>query len=125
MKDTAIIKVFISSTSLDLKDYRAVARNVILDIGWHPIMMEHFGTSPEPTVEACCRRVDDSNVFLLIMAFRRGWVPLEDKGGNGTDSMTTLELARAREKGIPILTLLASETWPGNLWEDDPEARHG
>ena len=47
------MKVFVSSTSKDLTDYRAAARKVILDQGWHPIMMEHFGALPDSTVDAC------------------------------------------------------------------------
>ena len=40
--DTEQMKVFISSTSEDLKDYRAVARLSVLDVGWFPEMMEHW-----------------------------------------------------------------------------------
>jgi hypothetical protein len=37
-------KVFVSSTSEDLKPYRQAAKDVVLDLGLHPEMMEHFGT---------------------------------------------------------------------------------
>ena len=50
-------KVFISSTSEDLRRHREVARDAVLDMDWHPVMMEHFGASPETTVEACAGRV--------------------------------------------------------------------
>lgn len=123
MTNHANIRVFVSSTSEDLKNYRAVARNVILDIGWHPIMMEHFGAVPIPTIEACCKRVDDSDVLLLIMAHRRGWVPTREQGGDSINSVTAFEIKRARDQKIPILALLADEKWPGNLWEDESDAR--
>jgi hypothetical protein len=119
----AALKVFVSSTSQDLREYRAVARNVILDVGWHPVMMEHFGASPSPTVDACLREVEQCDLMLLLGSFRRGWVPAVDQGGNATDSITALELAHARKRNIPVLAMLASETWPGNLWEDDADAR--
>jgi Domain of unknown function (DUF4062)/SIR2-like domain len=117
------LRVFVSSTSEDLRDYRAVARLVILDMGWHPEMMEHFGATSNPTVQACYEKLKECDLLLLIVAFRRGWVPTVERGGNGQDSMTALELAYARERGIPILAVLASETWPGNRWEDDAAAR--
>jgi Domain of unknown function (DUF4062)/SIR2-like domain len=117
------LRVFVSSTSEDLRDYRAVARLVILDMGWYPEMMEHFGAMPKATVAACHEKLKQCDLLLLIVGFRRGWVPTPEQGGSGQDSITALELAYARELGIPILALLASETWPGNLWEDDAAAR--
>lgn len=38
------MRVFISSTSQDLEPYRAAAGAVVRDLGWQPVMMEHFGT---------------------------------------------------------------------------------
>jgi len=120
---TNALKVFVSSTSKDLTDYRAAARNVILDQQWQPVMMEHFGARADSTVEACVNAVRECDLVLLIIAHRRGYVPTEEQKGNGADSITSLELQAARAIGIPILTFLAHETWPGNLWEDEAEAR--
>jgi Domain of unknown function (DUF4062)/SIR2-like domain len=120
---TAKLRVLVSSTSEDLRDYRAVARNVILDLDWHPRMMEHFGASSQVTVEACRREVEECELVLLFVSFRRGWVPSAAEGGNGKDSITALELAHARSLKKPVLAMLTSETWPGNLWEDDGDAR--
>lgn len=117
------LKVFVSSTSEDLQVHRAVARQVILDLDWHPTMMEHFGTSTEPTVEACLERLADCDLVLLIVAFRQGWVPNREQGGDGVQSITALELQHARDKGIPVIALLASESWPGNLWENEQASR--
>ncbi|MFV1958443.1 MAG: DUF4062 domain-containing protein [Planctomycetota bacterium] len=122
-RDERSIRVFVSSTSEDLKDYRAVARNVIMDLGWVPTMMEHFGSSPDATVDACCRAVERCDLVLLIVAWRRGWVPTVEQGGNGRDSITALEMTCAREKKIPVLPLFAADTWPGSQWEDDEVAR--
>jgi len=117
------LSVFVSSTSKDLKNYRAVARLAILDMGWFPEMMEHFGTSPEDTVPACCEKLSGCDLMLLIQAFTRGWVPTPEQQGNGSDSITACELACARKLKIPVLVMMASETWPGNLWEEDQKAR--
>ncbi len=116
-------RVFVSSTSEDLRDYRAVARNEILNMDWHPEMMEYFGASPKPTLEACHEKLKSCDLMVLIVAFRRGWVPIKEQDGNGSDSITALELAYARKHNIPVLALLANETWPGNLWENESDAR--
>jgi Domain of unknown function (DUF4062) len=113
------ITVFVSSTSQDLEDYRAVARNVILDLHWRPEMMEHFDAMPEPTVEVCRAAVERCDLMLLLVAWRQGWVPTAEQGGNGRDSITALELAHARGKKIPVLVLHANKSWPGDLWEDE------
>ena len=121
--DFSDLRVFVSSTSEDLQEYRAVVRHVILDLKWRPTMMEHFGALSERTVDAVHSEIGKCDLMILVVAFRRGWVPPVEKGGNAIDSITALELAFARSKGIPILAMLASETWPGNLWEEDAEAR--
>jgi hypothetical protein len=115
--------VFISSTSRDLQQHRKAVESVVLEQGWHPVMMEHFGSSAGPTLEACVREVGRCDLLLLIAAFRRGWVPAAEQGGDGRRSVTAYELEAARRRGLPVRALLARESWPGSLWEDDPEAR--
>lgn len=116
-----IFSVFVSSTSEDLKDYRKAAESVILDLQWRPLMMEHFVAQPEPTVEACYNAIDQSDVVLLIVAWRQGWVPSKEQGGNGQNSVTALEYAHSLSKNVPILVLLASDLWPiGKGDYDDP-----
>lgn len=115
--------VFVSSTSEDLEDCRAVARNIILDMHWRPVMMEHFEAQPGTTVDACRKAIEACDLLLLIVAWRQGYVPTAEQGGNGTESITALELEHARRCNIPVLVVLASESWPGNLWEDDGSKR--
>jgi len=121
--DPSLLRVFVSSTSEDLKIHRAVARQVISNIRWHAVMMEDFGASPTATVTACVEELEKCELMLLIVAFRRGWVPTIEQGGNATDSITALELASARQRHIPVLALLANdETWPLKYCDDDPAA---
>ena len=117
------ISVFVSSTSKDLEDYRAVAKNVILDLGWRPEMMEHFTAQAEPTVEACRKKVEQCDLMVLIVAWKQGWVPTPEQGGNGKDSITFFELSHARSKQIPVLILLANDDWPGKNWENDDASK--
>ncbi len=118
------IKVFVSSTSKDLETYRAVARLTILDLGWKPVMMEHASVAMSgQTVEQCRNLLQGCQLMLLIVAFRQGWVPTKEQGGNGVDSITAFELEYARQNNIAVLPLLAQDSWPGNLWENDAAAR--
>ncbi|MBV8113659.1 MAG: DUF4062 domain-containing protein [Silvibacterium sp.] len=118
------LSVFVSSTSEDLHSYRQVAQQVILARGWFPIMNEYWGAMSNPVVEACCKKMEKADLVLLLMAFRQGYVPTVDQGGNGADSITALEIEYARRNNIPVLGLLANKnTWPGDLYEDSQTAR--
>src|SRR5262249_27622888 len=116
------LRVFVSSTSKDLEDYRAVARNIILELHWFPEMMEFWDAQPSLTVQTCRESLDACDLVLLIVAFQQGWVPATEQGGNGRDSITALELEHARARNIPVLILLAKR-WDGGLWEDDQNKR--
>lgn len=117
------MRVFVSSTSEDLRDYRGVARNVVLKMGWYPEMMENFGADSSPTVETCRQRIKSCDLLLLLVAFRQGWVPASDQGGNGIDSITALELAYAREQNIAVLAMVADDDWPQKYTEEEAQAR--
>jgi len=121
--DSTFLRVFVSSTSEDLKVHRAVARQIIGNLRWEPVMMEDFGASPTATVAACEQELEKCQLVLLILAFRKGWIPSVAQGGNGIDSITALELEHARKRSIPVLAMMANEDWPGRLWEPDDAAR--
>ena len=121
--DSSFLRVFVSSTSEDLRVHRAVARQIIGNLRWEPVMMEDFGTSPTATVAACEQELEKCQLVLLILAFRKGWVPNVAQGGDGCDSITAMELAHARKRGIPVLAMMANEDWPMRLGESDDAAR--
>jgi WD40 repeat protein len=116
------MKVFISSTSEDLRPYRQAAADVIQDAQWVPVGMEHFPADPRPIVRLCREEVGQCGLVILLQAFRSGWVPEPEKGGDGKTSITGLEIAAADELAIPVLAFLANEDWPGRLWDHDPAA---
>jgi hypothetical protein len=118
-----MFRVFVSSTSADLDPFRQAVKDVVLTYDWHPVMMEHFETAPEHTVAYCRQRVLECNLVLLLVAFRRGSPAPADKGGDGVHPYTWYEVEAAQEHGIPIRVLMAKETWPGNLWDQDDGAR--
>jgi Domain of unknown function (DUF4062) len=118
-----MMKVFISSTSEDLKSYRLAAADAVRDTQSAPIGMEHFPADPRPIVQLCRDEIGRCDLVILLQAFRRGWVPTPEQGGDGQNSITGLEIATADELGKPVLAFLADENWPGRLWDADPSAR--
>lgn len=116
-------RVFVSSTSIDLRLHRQAVREAAVAEGFAPVMMEHFGAVAESTVRACCDFVQSCDLVVALVAFRRGWVPSADQGGDGVRSVTAFEIDAARAAKIPVYVLLAHESWPGNLYEDRQRAR--
>lgn len=113
-------KVFISSTSEDLVDYRQAVAQTVRDVGWQPVMMESFTSGPGYTVDSCCSRVAECELVILVVAFRIGWIPQRDQGGDGRRSITGWELSRAEQLGRPVIVLLATaNTWPTALADRD------
>lgn len=105
------LRVFISSTELDLRPQRAAAKEAVLAMGWQPVMMEYFELTPKLTVQACLEKVEGCDLVIWIAGYRHGWVPSVDQGGDATRSITEHELDRARALKIPILQFFAKQ-WP-------------
>lgn len=117
------MRVLISSTSEDLKPHRAAVAEVIRAAQWEAVGMEDFPASPLTTIDLCRERVSNCQVVILLQAWRYGWVPEPEDGGDGHSSITALEVAHAKKLGLDTLCFLADDNWPGRLWDDDPAAR--
>ena len=70
-----MMKVFISSTAVDLGLYRAVADDTILRLSQESVRMERFGPLPGEPVAECERKARESDVVVCIVAHRYGFVP--------------------------------------------------
>lgn len=103
-----MIRVFVSSTYLDLKDHRAAVHSIIVRAGMHPVGMEDFGSRPDEPVIAALQEVDRSNVFIGIYAHRYGSVR-----GHEEQSVTEQELDRALALGLPFYAYLVD---PAYVW---------
>lgn len=119
------IDAFISSTSIDLPEYRQVVKDAIIDLGFFPSGMENWPVSGENPVGLCRRMVNDADVFIGIYAHRYGWRP----DGYDGKSITELEYDWAGEvmregKPIPRLCFIMSDDhpWPKTRMEVEAEA---
>jgi len=90
-----VLKVFISSTYVDLKDYRQVAITVVHRNGCVPMAMEFLTAQPKEPEDVCTQEIMECNIFVGIYAHRYGFVPRR-----GKKSITQLEyeLAQAERK---------------------------
>jgi hypothetical protein len=103
--------VFISSTSEDLKEYRAAAEDAIKRAGVRPEAMEYFAASGGPALRQCIALVSPCDVVVVIVAERYGWVP-PDQPGPDAKSITWLECEHAAGRGRELLVFLLGESVP-------------
>lgn len=101
-------RVFISSTSEDLKDYREAAIDICNSLGLVPVGMEFFGAMGPAATASSLRRVEESAVYVGIIAHRYGYV----EPGH-TCSVTQAEYRHAYRCGLERLCFLMD---PGHPW---------
>lgn len=110
-------KVFLSSTSKDLFEYREAAAKAIHDLdGYHCVQMENFGARNQQALEFCRGKVRECDIFVGILGLLYGSCP---EGVNL--SYTEDEYVTAIEAGIPRLMFVSPEGFnvPGTLREPD------
>jgi tetratricopeptide (TPR) repeat protein len=118
--------VFISSTQVDLVQYRAIVAHVILGLGMKPVWMEEFPSTAATPIEVCRKKVQDCHLFIGIYAHRYGFIPKDEfvpdgeKGKNR--SISEMEYDWAKEAGIPTRIFVVNESygWPDE-WRDQGE----
>jgi Domain of unknown function (DUF4062)/NB-ARC domain len=99
------LRIFLSSTDIDLHEHRTAVIEAILRMQQFPIDMRYFnaqaiGTSSSNSVE----RVADADVVILLIAWRYGSVQSDGL------SITHQEYREAVHLGKPILAFLADKT---------------
>jgi hypothetical protein len=108
------LKVFISSTSIDLQEHREAVRRALSKVGEYAIDMEYFGSQPDDPQTVCRKAIEEADILVGIYAWRYGWVPEGE-----TRSITEIEFDHARALGKPCLCYLVDEnhSWPPKFVE--------
>jgi hypothetical protein len=98
--------IFVSSTVHDLHYLRDAVREVIIELGYQPVLSEYGGVGylgQVPVQEACYNAMRSSHLAILIIGKRYGSVE-----SNGI-SITHSEFRAARDKSIPVICLIDKE----------------
>lgn len=99
--------VFVSSRYEDLREHRRLVWQMLKKLSVPIRGMESFGARTEAPLETCLAEVEQSDVYVGIVAFRLGSVH-PDSG----KSFTQLEYEHARSLGKELLIYLADEHSP-------------
>lgn len=103
------MKVFISSTYVDLIEYRKKAVEVFNRYQCIPVAMEFFGSQSEDATTVCAEGIRDCDIFIGIYAYRYGWVPEGQE-----KSITRMEYELAKELEKECLCFIVKEDFPWN-----------
>jgi len=109
-----ILKVFISSTYIDLKDYRQVAITVVNRYKCVPLAMEFFMSQPKEPEKVCKDEIEECDIFVGIYARRYGFIP---KGRKKSITQQEYELARKLGKDRLCFVVDGKANWPLDLIE--------
>ena len=104
-----ILKVYISSTYIDLKDYRQAAIEVVNRYKCMPLGMEFFSSQPRDADTVSEIDIKDCDVFVGIYAHRYGYIP-----AGGDKSITHQEYELAKKSGKDCLCFIVQEDYPWN-----------
>ena len=100
------MKIFLSSTYLDLIEHRKAVVNALRTMGEEVDHMEIFGAHDEEPTKASLDELDKCDVLVGIYAYRYGTVPKGSKV-----SVTEQEYLYAMSKKMPILVFVVNEDY--------------
>lgn len=111
------MRVFLSSTYVDLIEHRRYAADAIERLGQQTSRMEVFGARPEEPVEACIQEIDRSDLFVGIYAHRYGYIP---EGSNISITESEFQYAKKKEKAIFCFIVDEYHPWPPPMIDSEP-----
>jgi hypothetical protein len=101
------MKVFLSSTYIDLIYYRKAAIEALERLDQQIVRMEVFGARPEEPYNACLFEIESCDLFVGIYAHRYGYIP-----SGFSCSITEEEFNHAKKLGKPIFCFFVDEDYP-------------
>lgn len=109
----AKLRVFVSSTYVDLKDLRQILWDFITNAGYEAVLFEKGGIyydHTKPLVESCCDTIHECDIFVLVVGGRYGSpaAPRRKRAIEKFNSFTKQEFLAARGRNIPTYTFVAS-----------------
>jgi hypothetical protein len=119
------MKVYISSTFADLRDHRRAVALALRRMGHDVIGMEEYVAESMTPLARCLTDVRGADVYVVIVAWRYGYVPTDPATNPAHRSITELEYEAAkhpREKPILAFLLDPAAAWPASAMDALTEA---
>ena len=87
-------RVFVSYTGQDLEPHAEVVSDMVRKLNadternWVAIDHKFWSPTGRPSVKECMEQVARCQILVVLVAFRYGWVPSAEEGGDGESSIT-------------------------------------
>lgn len=124
----AALRVFVSSTCVDLGSHREQIRALLIRMGYDPVMSDFSDVLYDPrkhTHTSCIREVSNSDMVILLIGSRFGGEAVPEaldeinftastsllENSEEKYSITQLEALKAIDLGIPLLTFVDSKVY--------------
>jgi tetratricopeptide (TPR) repeat protein len=104
------LKVFISSSVLDLPEHRGQVLDACLRMGMFPSLVERLPDKDVDAIALSLNLIDEADLYVCILGHRYGYIPTGKEA-----SIVEMEYDRAVERGIPRLIFLMHEDYPVKL----------
>jgi WD40 repeat protein len=116
------LRVYLSSTFEDLKEYRAAVFNALERAGLDVARMEAYAATDERPLDLCLRDVAQSDIYVGLYAWRYGYEPPAAHGNTQSKSITELEYRQAASCKLRKLLFFADPDtkaqWPDRFKDD-------
>jgi hypothetical protein len=108
------MRIYVSSTSEDLSEYRAAVFDQLRRMGHQVVGMPGYTADARGPVAKVLDDVTSADAYIGLFAFRYGFVPPGQQY-----SITEMEFRCATERRLPRLIFLVPENapWPRNLMD--------
>ena len=93
-------KIFVSATSTDLRTFRNQVKVWLLDMGWLPVVQDHFAPDDQTVVEMLRKRVSECDAVVHIIGRCYGAEPKMPLKGAPRRSYTQIEAVFAPSQGF-------------------------
>ena len=119
------MKIYISSTFVDLKDYRGKVYNQLRKLRQDVISMEDYVAGDQRPLAQCLADVADCEIYVGIIAWRYGFIPTKDNPSKL--SITELEYRQALKlkKKCLIFILDNSVAWQPQFMDSQSGEKSG
>ena len=122
---SAVPRVFVSATSRDLGSFRKAVSDVLLTLGAHPVIQEHFAPDYRSVVEMLREKIGECDAAVCLVGRCYGHEPLKRDANQSRRSYTQLEYEIAVELRKPVFVFVATDDCTLDAAPDEAEELRG
>jgi hypothetical protein len=118
------LRVFVSSTMEDLVNERLAVCLKLRELNFEPVNAENWLPNGENSWDRICGKIRSSDLVVLLLGERYGWIPQEGPKGGLGKSVTHLEFEEARQRHLTILPFAKRLKYSSKPPTDDEQKRN-